>query len=150
MEHVDLHLGGGELDERVGKSLDRAVDVALYNYVEFLERAERLAACDIVKGQSLRCAQPQLALQLLALVGDFAGFLLGVEHREGVAGGRRSVEAENQRGLGRSGLLYALVALVEHRLDFTVVSAGEDDVALAESAVLHQYSGHISAAFVER
>ena len=150
MEHVDLYLGGGELDEGVGEGLDGAVDVALDDDVELLERAESLTARDVVEGEALGGAQTQLALQLLALVGDLAGFLLGVEHGEGITCGGGAVKTEDQRGLGGTGLFDALVALVEHGLDLAVMRTGEDDVALTERTVLHQHGGHVTASLVER
>ncbi len=150
MEDVDLHFVGGELDERVGQSLDGAVDVALDDDVELAEVADGTAAADVLEGEHLGCAQTLFASELLALVGYLACLLLRLHDVECVAGGRSAVETEDEGGHGRTGLPDALVTLVEHGLDLAEVVAGQDDVAHAERTVLHQDVGHVAAAFVER
>ena len=150
MEHIHLHLLGGKLDKRVGKSLDRTVHVAFHNDIELLEVADGLAAGNIVESENLCCAQTLLAGELLALVGNLAGFLLCFQHIEHVAGGRSAVETQNQRRSGGAGLGDALVALVEHGLHLAEVVAREHYIAHMECAVLHKNVGHIAASLVER
>ena len=89
------------------------------------------------------------ALELLALVGDFAGFLFGFHHVESVAGLGSAVEAEDEGGGGGTGFFDAVVTFVEHSLDAAEVAACQHDVADAEGAVLHQHVGHVAAALVE-
>ena len=81
MEYIDLDFVGRKFDERIRQRLDRAVNVALDNDIEFLEVTDSAAATDILKGKELGCTQTLLAGKLLALVGDFAGFLLGFRER---------------------------------------------------------------------
>ncbi len=145
-----MHFGGGELDKRVAESLDGTVDVAFDDDVEFLEGAESLTACDIIECESLGCAHAEFALQLLAFVGYFTGLLFGVKHVECIACGGGAVKAENQGRFGRACLFDALVALVEHGFDFTIMCSGKYDVAYTEGAVLHKYGGNVATAFVER
>ena len=115
-----------------------------------MEVADSAATADFLKCGALVGAESEFALKLLALVGDLAGFLLGLHHVERIACGRRPVESEYQRGSGGTGLLYALVALVEHRLDLTVVGTGKDYVADMECTVLYEDICDIAASLVKR
>ena len=150
MEHVDLHFLGRELDKRVGKSFDRAVDVAFDDDIELLEVADRAATSDIFECKHLGGAETLLAGKLLSLEGYVACLLLRLEHIECVAGCRSSVKAEYKRRHCGSCLFDALVTLVEHGLDLAEVVACDNYVAHAESAVLHEYVCHIAAALVKR
>ena len=95
-------------------------------------------------------AQSLLALQLQTLVGDVAGLHLGVEHVEGVAGGRCAVETEDDGGLCGSGRIDSGVTLVEHGLDTSVTCSGDHVVAHAQCTVGHEHGGDVAAALVER
>ena len=94
---------------------------------------------DVAQGQSLLCAQALLALQLQSLVGYLAGFLFRLEHVECVAGRWRSVESQYDCRLCRLCLFDALVALVEHCLDASVVGSGYYDVAYAQRTVAYEH-----------
>ncbi len=96
MQHVDAHLGGGELDERVAQGLYRAVHVAFHHQIELVEIALGHLVVDVVEAGELLGALLLFALQLFAARGNFAGFLLGVHHVEGVAGGGSAVQTEHQ------------------------------------------------------
>ncbi len=89
------------------------------------------------------------ALQLFALGGYFASFLLGIEYVEGISCRRCAVQAQNQCRACGTGLLDALVALVKHCLDLAEVVAGQNYITHAERTILYQHGGYISAAFVE-
>ena len=75
------------------------------------------AVGNVAQREALLRAEALLALQLLALVGNLAGLLLRLEHVERVACRGRAVESEDDTGIGGSGLLDALVALIEESLD---------------------------------
>ena len=87
---------------------------------------------------------------MLSLGGYLAGFLLGVQHMEGVAGCRSTVETEDDGRGGRAGVVDALVALVEHGLNASPACAGNHDVALMERSVAYEHSADIAAPLVER
>ena len=75
------------------------------------------AVGNVAQREALLRAEALLALQLLALVGNLAGLLLRLEHVERVARRGRAVESEYDTGIGGSGLLDALVALIEEGFD---------------------------------
>ena len=95
-------------------------------------------------------ADALLALQLLPLVRDFTGFLLGFQNIEPVPGSRGAVQTENQCRLTRAHFLDALVALVEHGFYLAVTCTGHHHVSLMQCATLHQDGRKIAAALVER
>ena len=116
VDDVDLHALLRELDERSRHRLDRTVNVALDDDVELLERTDGDAAADLVERHVLLGHDALHALQLLALVGDFARRAVVVHHVERIARLRSAVETQHlHRGRGtRLGDLLAV--LVEHRL----------------------------------
>ena len=114
-----------------------------------MEVVECTAAAKFFETGALLGAEREFALQLFALAGDFAGLLFGLEHIECVAGLWSAVKAEDEYGDCGTGLLDALVTLVEHGLHLAVVSSGEHDIAYAECAVLHEHRSHIAASLVE-
>ena len=148
--HVHLDLLGGELDERVGESLDRTVHVTLDDDVELLEVADSDTAAYLLECHVLLGLDALDAQQLLAFVGDALGLLLVGEHIELLACGRGSVESEYGHGRRRAGLGNFLAALVEHRLHLAVAASAQHHVAELESTLLHEHRGEIAAALVER
>ena len=90
------------------------------------------------------------ALQLLALVGDFAGRAVVVHHVEGVAGLRGSVQTQHLHGGRGTRFEHLFAVLVEHRLHAARVNAREHHVAYAQGSVLHEDGSHVAAALVER
>ena len=116
-DDVDLHLLRRELEERVGQCLHRSVGVALDDDVELVELSASDAVGNVAQREALLRAETLLALQLLALVGNLAGLLLRLEHVERVARRGRAVESEDDTGIGGSGLLDTLVALIEEGFD---------------------------------
>ena len=115
-----------------------------------MELAECDAVGNIVERELLLRAQTLFALQLQSFVGDVASFLLGVEHVESVAGGRGTVQTENDARFGGLGLSDALVALVEHRFDASVRGSCDDVVADFQCSVRHEHGGNIAATLVQR
>ena len=150
VDDVDGNLLGGELDEGVAEGLDGAIDVALDDDVEFLESALLDATADFVERQVVLGADALLALQLLALGGNLAGFLVGVHDVEGVASLRSAVESEDGGSLSRTDLLDALAAFVEHRFDAAIVGACQQDVAHAQGAVGAEDGGDVATTLVQR
>ena len=149
MDDIDLNLVGRELDQRIAQRLNRTVHIALDDDIQFMEVAESQPSAHFVQRQHLLGTQALFALQLLTFVGNFAGFLIGIEHMEGVTGSRSTVQTQNQHRFGRSCLFETLVALVEHGLHLTIGSSGQHDVAHMEGTVGHEDGGHIAAALVE-
>ncbi len=95
MDDVDLNLLGALLDQRVGQGFGRAVDVALDDEVELLVFAHCNSAPEFFEGDLLLCPNALLALQLLALLGDGAGFLFVFENVELVTGIGRAIQSQD-------------------------------------------------------
>ena len=94
MDHIDPHLFGRELDQRVGESLDRTVHITLDDDIEFLEVADGDTPADLLEGHMLLSLDALDADQLLPLVGDGLRFLLVSHHIELVTGARSSVKTK--------------------------------------------------------
>ena len=137
-------------DERVGQSLDRAVNVTLDDDVELMEVAYGTAASDFLEGSALVGAQTEFALELLALVGYFACLLLCLHDIKCVACGGGTVKSEYEGRSCGARFLDALVALIEHGLYFSEMCTGKYYVAHMECAVLNKYVGYVAATLVER
>ena len=150
VDDVDGDGLGGETNEGVGEGLYRTVHVALDDNVEFLVVAELQAAADLVEREHLGGTEVLFALKLQTLVGDFAGFLLGLHDVELVAGLGCAVEAENGGGVCGGHFLDANAALIEEGFDASGVGTGHDDVALAQGTVGNEDGGDVAATFVER
>jgi hypothetical protein len=75
---------------------------------------------------------------LLAVFGDLAGLRLGLDHVQHVAGLGRAVEAQHLDRHRRPGFLHAVALVVDQRADLAPLLADDEDVALAQRAVLHQ------------
>ena len=90
-----------------------------------------------------------LALLAGAVIGEFARAAFGLDHREAVAGVRRAGEAQNFDGNGRTGVLHRLAGVADERAHAAPFGAGNDDVADAQRAALHEHGGHRAAAAVE-
>ena len=91
VDDIYLHLGGRELDERVAQCLDRTINVTLDNNVEFVELAQRAATADVLEAHSGLGAAAQLTLQLLTLISDLTGLLVGVHYIELITSGGSAV-----------------------------------------------------------
>ena len=120
VHHLDLDLVGGELVQRLGDGLQRALHVGLDDECELLDlsvlghpgeqRVERQA-------RGLR-ERPPSALLLRAEAGDLPGLRLVLDDLEGIARVRDVVEAHDLDGGRRAGLEDALAAVVEHRANW--------------------------------
>ena len=150
VDDIDLHRLLGELDERPGHGLDRTVDIALDDDVQFLERTDGDAASDFVERDVLLGHDALHALQLLALVGDFARRTVVVHDVERIARLRSAVETQHLHGRGGPGDGDFLAVLVEHGLDAPGVGTREHDVADAERTALDEDGGDVAAPLVER
>ena len=148
--HIHLHFLGRKFEQCVAKCFVTTCHVGLNDDVEFVEAAESLAASDVFECDAFLCLQALFALQLFALRGYFAHFLLGVHHIELVAGGRSAVQAKHEHRGRWSGFFHALVALVEHGFHLTEVCTCQDVIAHMECTVLNEHCGHIAATLVER
>ena len=69
---------------------------------------------------------------------------------ERVASGGGTVQTQDDGGLGRTGLLDALVTLVEHGLNLTPGSTCDNDVANLQRTIRHEDGRHIATTLVER
>ena len=77
-----------------------------------------------------------------ALLGDVLRLPLVLDHAGELAGGRRTVEAEDLDGLARTGLLDPLAAVVVEGAHLAGRVAGDDRVADAERAALDEHRRH--------
>ena len=90
-----------------------------------------------------------LALLAGAVIGDFAGAGLVLDHRQAVAGVGRAREAEHfDRGRG-SGGLDRIAGVGDQRAHAAPFGAGHDEIADTQRAALHQHGRDRSAAAVE-
>ena len=105
---------------------------------------------DVVESDSRLCTQTLLALQLLALVGNFLCLLLSVHNVERVACRRCAIKTEYNCRLRRACLLNALVTLVEHRLYASMACSGYHYVAHLQCSVRHEHRRNVATALVER
>ena len=149
MDHIDLYLFGGELDEGIGKGLHGTVHITLDDNVEFLEVTDGYAASYLLESHVLLGLDALDAQELLTLVGDALGFLLVSHHIELLARRRSAVETEHRDRRGRTGLRHLLPTLVEHGLDPSVIASAEHHIPLTESAFLHEYRSEVAAALVK-
>ena len=150
MDDINGDCLGRQFDEGVGESLDRTVNVTFDYDIHFFERAEFDAAAHFIECQHFMGAQILFALQLFTLGGYFARFLLCSHYVELVTGLRSTVKTEQSGGLCRTYFLNTLSAFIEEGLYAAEVGSGQYDIALAECAVRHKYSGNVTTTFVKR
>ena len=114
-----------------------------------MEVTQCQTAAHFVERQHLLRTQTLFTLQLFALVGNLACFLLRLDYVERVASSRRTVQAQYQGRCRRTGFLHALVTLVEHSLYLTVVSTCQHDVAHLQSTVGNKHRSHIATPLIQ-
>ena len=90
---------------------------------------------DVIQRELLLCPQSLLTLQLQTLVGNLTSLLLSLKNMERVTSCRGTVQSKDDTRLSGSGLGDALVALVEHRLDASIGSTGNQVVTHMERTV---------------
>ena len=149
MDDIDGNLLGRELDERIGKSFDGAIDIALDDDVEFLEATLFNATTNLIERQMVLGADALLALQLLSLGGNLTGFLVAVHNMESITCLGCTIQSENRGCFSRTDLLDTLSALVEHGLDATKVGTSQKDIAQVQGAVGAKHGGNITTPLVE-
>ena len=151
MDHARRHLVGAELLQRADDRFERALHVGLDDQREFLAARglelrhhllERAAHAGVARGRLL-------ALLADAVIGEFAGARLGLDHGEPVARLRRAGEAQHLDRHRRAGLLHGFALVVDQRADAAPFGAGDDDVADMQRAALDQHGRDRAAAAVE-
>ena len=144
-------LVGAELFQRADDRLDRALHVALDDEREFLA-ARRLELRHHLLERAAHAGGARrrlLALLADAVIGEFAGAGLGLDHGETVAGVRRAGEAQHLDRHRRARALDRLAGVVDQRAHPAPFGAGDDDVADVQRAALHQHGRDRAAAAVE-
>ena len=85
-----------------------------------MEITQCQTASDFIQCQHLLSTQALFTLQLFTLIGNFTGFLFGINHMESITCGRSTIQPQNQYRLRRTGFFNALVAFIEHSFHLTV------------------------------
>ena len=136
--------------ELVHRGLDRALHVGLDDQGELLDGALLHLREEILEADGLAALGEHLgALALGALLGGLAGDAVVLDDAAELAGRRRLVEAEDLDRHTRPGVLDALAVVVVERLHLAPGVAGDDGVADAQRAALHEHRRHRAAADVE-
>ena len=91
----------------------------------------------------------RLATLAHAVVGDLARAALALDHGERIAGLGRGVEAQDLDRHRRPGLRHRLAAIVDERAHAPPGRTGDDDVADAQRAALHQHGADRTATALE-
>ena len=68
---------------------------------------------------------------------------------ERVACGGSSIQTQYDSGFGRTGLLDALVTLIEHGLNLTKAGTGNDNIANLQRTIRYENGRDIATALVE-
>ena len=149
MHDARLDLVGAELAQRADDGLDRALHVALDDQRELLAAGLLELLHHLLERARGAGGAQRLAALAHAVVGDLARAALVLDHGERVARLRRGVEAQDLDRHGRPGLRHGLAALVDQRAHAAPGAAGDDDVADAQRAALHQHGADRAAAALE-
>ncbi len=144
------HLLAGELGERVGEGLDRALHVALDDDAQLLLAALGDALRELLERDLRRRRDEALGHLALAALGDLLRLLRVLHGVHAVARVGDLVEAEDLHRRRRAGLVDLLAVLVRHRADLAEPGAGEDEVADPQRAVLNEHARDGAAAAVEQ
>src|SRR5690606_19902204 len=139
VDHLDLHLVGRELLQRVGQRLHRAVHVALDHQVQprGLPLREHLPDVRQLDAAALD-AELLLALQALARLRDLRR-AVRVHDQQRVTGLRHARQAEDLRRDARPRLLDVVAPLVQERAHAAVVQPAHERVTHAQRAVGHEH-----------
>ena len=145
----ELDLGGRKARERVGQRLDRALDVALDDDLQFLDLAGLHPLAQILERDAAGLLQLALALLGPAEFGDLArlGFL-GHDH-ERSAGLGHAGESEDFHRRRRRRLGHALAEMIVHRAHAAIGDAANERIALTQRAFLDQHGRDRTAAAIE-
>ena len=131
--------------------LDRAADVALEDHVQILDRTLlQLGEEGLERDAALGALRERLGPQPLAApLRERPRFPLVLDHARELAGRRRRVEAEDLDRRSRPRLLDLLAAVVVERAHLAVRVAGDDRVAHAQRAAVHEHRRDRPATDVE-
>ncbi len=147
---LTVDLGVLDLGDLALGRLDRALHVGLDDQAELLDGALLHRREQILEADGLAAPREHLGAQPLgALLRDLAGDAVVLDHAAELAGRRRLVEAEDLDRQPRPGVLDALAVVIVQRLDLAPGVAGDDRVADAQRAPLHQHRGDRAAADVQ-
>ena len=150
VDHLHRDLVVVDLSDLVDGGLDRALHVGLDDQGELLDGALLHLREQVLEADRLAALGEHLgALALRALLGGLAGDAVVLDDAAQLAGRRRLVEAEDLDRDARPGVLDALAVVVVQRLHLAPGVAGDDGVADAQRAALHQHRRDRAAADVE-
>ena len=145
--HPDLLVG--DLLQAGLYRLSGALHVGLDDNIQILHLALLDLGEQVLQGDLAAGAGGGKLLVLLALLGQLPGHALVGHGVEVVARLRDLGHADDLHGYRRSGLGDLLAGGVGHGPDTAHGGAGDDNVALLQSAVLHQEGGHGAAALLQ-
>ena len=151
VQHAGNDLVGAELVERAGDRLQRALHVGLDQQREFLAAGRLELAHHLLEraAHAGRARCDLVALLPRAIVRHLAGARLAVDHRQAVAGLGRAAEAEHLDRRRRPRGIDWRPGIGHQRAHAAPFGAGNDDIAAAQRAALHQDGGDRAAAAIE-
>jgi hypothetical protein len=98
---------------------------------------------------SCSSGSPLVLGSLDPVIGDLTGLRLGLDDVQRVPGGRCARKTQHLDRNRRTGFGDGFTLIVDQRTDLAPLFADDEDVALAERAVLHQHRRDRTAAHVE-
>ena len=149
VDDPDVDLFVGELLQRGLHSLHAALNISLDDQSQLLALAGLDLVEQVLQRDLLHGCGGLSALLCLALLHQLAGHTLVSHGEEGRTGHGSLRQARDLHGDGGTGLGEAVAPVIQHGADTAHGGAGDDDVALLQSAVLHQQSGHRTPALVQ-
>ena len=149
MHDLRRDLVGAELAQRAGDGFDRALHVALDEQREVLAAGLLQRLHHLLERARRAGRAHRVATLAHAIVGDLARTALALDDGELVAGLGREVEAQDLDRDGRAGLRDVCAELVDEGAHASPCLAGDDDVADAQRAALHEHGADRTAAALE-
>ena len=147
-DHLDLHLVGGELGERLAQRLGAALHVRLDEHRD--DAGLGLAHLrEHVLGTGALAGELDVAELALPVQRHFARLALALDREQLIAGVGRGGQAEHHHRHRGRGLLHRLAVLIEHGAHAAELGAGDDRVTHLERAALDQHGRDRAAALLD-
>ena len=144
-------LVGAELFQRARDRLQRALHVGLDDQRKFLAAGGLELAHHLLEraAHAARARRHLVAFLPGTIVGDLAGARFAIDDRQSIAGLGRAVEAQHLDRHRRTGRFDRRAGIARQRAHSAPFGAGDDDVADAQRAALHQHGRDRATAAVE-
>src|SRR5262249_49006883 len=148
VDHLQLHLVGRQLLERLRESFHRALHVGLEDEPQLLH----LARLDLLLQSLERDARRYLSGCLGAIRAhgrDLPRLALVRNRDQHVAGGRHARPTQDHDGIGWPGRRYLFASGIDERANASRIRPDDDRVAFLQRSVLDQRGGHGTPAAVQ-